>query len=71
MARSPSLMEQSMDDDYCKSTLLSIDPLHDATAESQLNTVVSKICEHYCPFDLGSTFQGNWNRHNVPLQADM
>lgn len=57
------------DEDYmcCKreSTLHRIDPVHDATGQSQLGTVILEIYEQYCPFNLGSTLQGTWNRHGI------
>jgi hypothetical protein len=51
-----------------ESTLHSIDPVHDATGQSQLGTVILKIYEQHCPFNLGSKLQGTWNKRGTMCQ---
>jgi hypothetical protein len=70
MKKSSTLTDKlPKDEDYrcCKheSTLHRIDPVHDATRQSQLGTVILEIYEQYRPFDLDSTLQGTWNRHGI------
>jgi hypothetical protein len=64
----------SMDKDYrcykSESTLHGVDPVHDATGQSQLNIVILKIYKQYCPFNLGSTLQGTWNKHDIMSQFE-